>query len=396
MARYSLQWRRADEDAWTTIAEVGDPTVGDPTATRGASADPLPERVPLEWRVVTFDKAGNSRGSARRTLTIDSTVPAPPTITGGPGAPTRVSSPTFSWTGAEQTYLWDVTPAGAQNPVRRGGGPATEATPLNLPDGDYTFRVVQVTQAGRESAEATRSFKVDTTPPAPPVILVRPPFPAIAGPVFTWETEAGAYSRWAVVDAAGAVVIPATDTPTTSVTLPELPDGPYSFQLQQIDAVGNVSPATVEPFTMLAPLVPAPGPSVGSAAVVLPRQNALRLMPKAGRTLPTRAPVLRWKRGPRGTKLYNVQVFRVVSRRGTSPKIRKVLSVFPRGLQMRAPRKKLAAGTCYVWRVWPYTGRAFTPKPVGVSNFCIASAKVIKKTQAKARARKLAIARARK
>ena len=60
---------------------------------------------------------------------------------------------------------------------------------------------------------------------------------------------------------------------------------------------------------------------------------------------------------------------------------------------MRAPKKKLRAGTCYVWRVWPYTGQAFTPKPVGVSNFCTASAKVIRikalKAAAKARAAKL-------
>jgi hypothetical protein len=396
VARYELRWRLLDEDDWTTMNDdVPNPAVGDPSAKRLASTPELPVRTPFEWQVVTYDQAGNFRASSRQTLTIDPTIPPAPTITGGPAAPTKVSSPTFSWTGAEETYLWDVTLAGAQNPLRLGGGPATQTTVQNLPDGDYTFRVSQVTRAGRESAEATRSFKVDTTPPAPPTILVRPPFPAIASPVFTWATEPGAYSRWVVLDGAGNAVIPVSDTPAASVTLPTFPDGAYNFQLQQIDAAGNVSAPSVEPFTMLAPLTPAPSPSNAAAVTVLPRQNAVRLKPKAGQVVPTRAPVLRWTRGPKGTKLYNLQVFRVVKRRGSAPKIRKVLSVFPRGLQMRAPKSKLTPGTCYVWRVWPYTGRAFTPKPVGVSNFCVASAKVIKLKQKQARARKIAAARAR-
>jgi hypothetical protein len=42
--------------------------------------------------------------------------------------------------------------------------------------------------------------------------------------------------------------------------------------------------------------------------------------------------------------------------------------------------------TCYVWRIWPYRGSKFTPKPLGISNFCVAKASVIKK-QARAKAR---------
>ena len=36
-------------------------------------------------------------------------------------------------------------------------------------------------------------------------------------------------------------------------------------------------------------------------------------------------------------------------------------------------------GTCYVWRVWPYTGTRFTPKPLGFSNYYVAKASVLKK-----------------
>lgn len=391
--RYELQYRTEAMDEFEVMAVVADRGgLGDYTARRSPALAPaLPEREPVRWRVVTFDEAGNFRESDTRQVTIDSTVPAAPTITSGPAAPTQISSPTFTWTGNQETYLWDLTRVGAEAPTRRGGGVANQVTLSNLPDGSYTFRVTQVTAAGRPSAEATRTFTVDTTAPAAPSILVRPPFPAISAPVFSWAVEPGAYSRWTVLGGTGAAVVGTTDTPTTTAALPVLGDGAYSFQVRQIDAAGNVSPAAAEPFTMLAPLVPAPAPSTAAAiAKTLPRQNAVRLKPKAGKIIPTRSPVLQWRKGPRGTKLYNLQLFRVTVRKGAQPRITKVLSAFPRGRQYRAPRKNVKPGTCYVWRVWPYTGRAFTPKPVGVSNFCVASAKVVKKKEAQARAKRIA------
>ncbi len=394
--RYELQYRTATPSGspWKLIARVDHAgTVQDFYGARRDAAlhpDPLPTRELLKWRVRTFDRAGNVSVSGESEVTIDPTVPPAPTITGGPAAPTRISSPTFSWQGEFQTFRWDLTVTGSVTPIRSGGGVQTQATLRDLPDGDYTFRVSQVTDAGRPSAEATRSFRVDTTAPAPPSILVRPPFPAIAAPVFTWATEAGAYSRWTVVGEGGAPVIGLTDTPTTTVALPALADGAYSFQVRQVDAAGNVSDPAAEPFTMLAPLVPAPAPTTtASIAKTLPRQNAVRLKPKAGKIIPTLRPVLQWRKGPRGTKLYNLQLFRVTARKGARPRITKVLSTFPRGLQYRASRRNLRPNTCYVWRVWPYTGRSFTPKPVGVSNFCVAKAKVVRTKEAAARAKRV-------
>lgn len=372
---------------------------GNYTATRDPDLrpSPLPENVELKWWVRSIDKAGNVRNSSAFDLKIDPTVPPAPSITGGPTAPTQDTGPTFTWQGTEDNFAWKLTTAGSQQPIRQGGGDATQTTLAALPDGDYVFRLTQITEAGQGSAEATRSFKVDTTAPVAPTITGRPTFPSIgANPTFTWTTEPGAFSRWSVVSAAGAVVGP-IDTPVTSAELPALADGPYTFQVLQIDAAGNVSAATTEGFTVIAPLVPAPGDD-GQATFLasLPKQNALRLKPKAGLTLPTLRPVLRWKKGPRGTKLYNLQIFQVTKRKNNAkPKVTKVLSRFPRGLQFRAPKKGLKAGTCYVWRVWPYTGTAFTTRPVGVSNFCVASSKVLrKKALAAAAARKAAQRRA--
>lgn len=350
----------------------------------------LPQLTPLKWWIRTFDNAGNVRNSSARDLTIDPTIPPAPSITGGPNAPTQDTSPTFTWTGDQTNFHWELWVVGAQNPSRQGGGDnVTQTTLPALADGDYVFRVTQITDAGQPSAEASRTFKVDTTPPAAPAILTRPTFPAItAAPTFSWSAEPGAYSRWTIFDAAGSTVYGPIDTPVTTAELPALAEGPYTFQVQQIDAAGNASAVTAEGFTVLAPLAVAPAPSTRSALLAaLPKQNALRMRPKAGTILPTLRPVLRWKRGPRGTKLYNLQVFKVTQKKaGAKPKVTKVLSRFPRGLKYRPARKNLQPGTCYVWRVWPYTGTAFTSRPVGVSNFCVASKKVLRKKALKAAA----------
>lgn len=360
--------------------------------------------VDYKWWVRSIDKAGNIRNSSAFDLRIDPTVPPAPSFTGGPAAPTQDTSPTFTWQGTESNFTWKLTTAGSQQPIRQGGGPATQTTLAALADGDYVFRLTQITQAGQPSAEAARSFKVDTTAPVPPSITARPTFPSIGvSPTFSWTTEPGAFSRWSVVNAAGAVVGP-IDTPVTAAELPSLADGPYTFQVIQIDAAGNVSAATTEGFTVLSPLVPAPGDDAQATFLAsLPKQNALRLTPKAGTTLPTLRPVLRWKKGPRGTKLYNLQIFQVTKRKNSAkPKVTKVLSRFPRARQFRPPTKGLKPGTCYVWRVWPYTGTAFTTRPVGVSNFCVASKTVLRKkalaaaARKKAAQRRAAIARARR
>lgn len=399
---YVVQFRLAEDSdgPFTNIAEI--PHTGGPgeySANRQPAlrAEPLPENTLLDWRVRTFDKAGNIRSSALRQVTIDPTVPPAPVITGGPTAPTQITSPTFTWEGTGQSFRWDVVVAGTANPIRPGNGPGTEATIPALPDGAYTFSVTQVTAAGRESTEAARSFVVDTTPPEPPTILTRPTFPAIVTPVFTWSTEPGAYSRWSVLGGGGAVIAGPTDAPVPSAEIPALQDGAYSFQVQQIDAAGNISSPTVEPFTVIAPLVPEPTTGSGGTITILPKQFARRLQPKAGKLITSRRPVLRWTRGPRGTKLFNLQIFRVTRVRGTStPRLVKVLSVFPKGRAYRVPRTRTLPKTCYVWRVWPYTGREFTPKPLGVSNYCVASARVLKQKARVIAARKAALARSRR
>ena len=405
--KYEVQWQEDDtfsSNGWKLLATVNhNGGLGEYKAAPSAwSGGPLPVNTLVRWRVVAVDNVGNRAASSTTglPLTIDPTVPDPPVITGGPSQPTRDSSPTFTWTGDGARFQWSITAAGSATPLRGGAGRETSATIPELADGAYVLHVTQFTAAQRESAEASRSFAIDTTAPVAPTILTRPTFPAIGAiPTFTWAIEPGSYSRWSVVDSAGNLVYGPIDTPVTSAELPTLPEGPYSFRVQQFDVAGNASGLTSEAFTVLAPLVaPTPAQEQRTAFLAaLPKQNALRLLPKAGKTLPTLRPVLRWKRGPRGTKLYNLQVFRVTPGKTAKakPKVRKVLSRFPRGRAYRAPAKRLKAGTCYVWRVWPYTGTAFTRRPVGVSNFCVANKKVLRKRALRIRAAKIRAAKIR-
>ncbi len=352
-------------------------------------SQPFPKDIDLRWWIRTFDRAGNAGGSTNQTRTfrIDSTVPGPPTITGGPSGPTNVAGPTFTWNGTQPSYAWDVSVAGTETSIVSGSGPQKQVSLPALPDGDYTFSVSQVTGPGARGAEATRSFQVDTAAPAAPVITGRPPFPtSTTTPSFSWTTEPGAYSRWRVI-AAGGGTLQSSDTPLNSTTVGPFGNGAYNFRVTQVDAAGNESAPALEPFSISG----APG-TTRRPPLVLPRQNAGRLRPRAGKLLLTRRPILRWTRGPRGTTLYNLQVFRVLKTRTAgraTPSVKKIYSIFPSKRRYKMPKVKILPGTCYVWRIWPFVGDRFTATPLGVSNFCIASKKRLRQ-EARADARRRA------
>ncbi len=244
----------------------------------------------------------------------------------------------------------------------------------------------QVNAFGDEGAEAARSFTLDATPPAAPAITGRPPFPTSnPSPTFSWAMEPGAFARWQVLGSGGAV-LQTSDTPAASATVSPLANGAYVFRVVQIDPAGNASAATSDPFSIAGAAAPV---KVASLTSLLPLQNAKRLRPRAGKTLVTRTPVLQWAKGPRGTTLYNLQLFKVIRKRpNLPPVVTKVYSAFPRGTQFRVPASKTLPGTCYIWRIWPYTGKSFTKSPLGISNFCIASkARLAKAAKAAAKKR---------
>ena len=225
--------------------------------------------------------------------------------------------------------------------------------------------MLQRSSQGQDSPAATRPFTVDTQSPAILLITAVPSFPTLnASPTFAWSgVEPGAKVAWQVIGVGGNTVRGPVVTANASARVGPLPQGSFLFQVRQTDAAGNSSEWRSEPFAV------APGATV-TGGPNLPSHNAKALTPRLGARLTTSRPLLRWKASA-NARLYNVQIFRVAAK----GRLAKIRSVFPRGNRFRlSKRRQLPRGACYVWRVWPYMGRSFTKKPLGVSNFCVRKA----------------------
>ena len=319
----------------------------------------------LMWSVNALGPNGVET-SAKRALRTSTPPTVPPIILGGPAGPTNQSAPTFTWGGTRATSAWALLGAdGAAIQTGEVGSGNGSAQLTTLGDGSYTFRVLQRSSQGQDSPAATRAFTVDTQSPAILLITAVPSFPTLnASPTFAWSgVEPGAKVAWQVIGVGGNTVRGPVVTANGSARVGPLPQGSFLFQVRQTDAAGNSSEWRSEPFAV------APGATV-TGGPKLPSHNAKALTPRLGARLTTSRPLLRWKASAKA-RLYNVQIFRVAAK----GRLAKIRSVFPRGNRFRlSKRRQLPRGACYVWRVWPYMGRSFTKKPLGVSNFRVKKA----------------------
>jgi hypothetical protein len=349
-------------DRYEVYAEVGGVPLrvadAPATATGARATVDLPDDGTHRWFVRLVNVNGGTASTPpeqRPTLTV-ATIPAAPALTEvrTPGPAARE----FAWAGERVASRWAVVDD-VGRAVRSGAAPAASgrAEVAGLGDGAYLFRVAQVNAAGQEGPAAARTFVVDATAPAAPV-------PALVGAsAFAWTgLEPGATATWRVAAGDGRIVAGPADTAGDRAEAGALRPGPHVFEVRQTDAAGNAGPWARLPFQAgSAAVATAPATAAGW------RRRARLLRPTAGAVVRTRRPVLRWTRGPRGTSVYNVQVFEVVGVR-----LRKVASAFPAGTRLVLPRRRpLRAGRCYVWRVWPYRGRAYTAAPLAVSDFCV-------------------------
>lgn len=329
----------------------------------------LPGDVAITWFVRAVDGAGATLEETpigqRFSIFV---APPPPTLTSTPAALSNDTAPTFSWTGDRTKSRWTIVDAAAGTPVQSGGveAPSGQATAA-LSSGAFQLQVVQINAVGAQSTPATAAFTIDATPPAALSIFASRPSPSVgATPAFSWSgLEAGATAWWRVIGAGGTILQGPASTGGTSASPTALPAGSYSFEARQVDALGNPGPWATEPFAILA--APAAPPATTGAAA-LPSANWRKLTPRRGAKIRSTRPTLRWAAGPKGTRLYNVQIFLV----GKGNALKKVRSAFPKRRSFTLPRRAaLKKGSCYVWRVWPYRGSSFTSTPLGVSHFCI-------------------------
>ena len=260
--------------------------------------------------VVAIDAVGNRSAGAASTYVLDRTPPSAPAITGGPGALTNDSTPTWSFTlPAGSTARCSVV---SGNRTVVGPAPCSSPATLDLSalaDGTYTFSVVAVDGAGNTSAPATSSFALDRTPPPLPSIGKPPSSPSSdLTPTWTFKAPGAALTLCSVLRGATVVAGPVPCASPATFNLSALPDGTYTFNVVAVDAAGNRSapaasvyslrtsraaapvtvtpPAPAPPAPPPAPAVsPTPTPSPAPAAPTSPRPGPAPA-PAAGPTTP--------------------------------------------------------------------------------------------------------------
>jgi large repetitive protein len=207
--------------------------------------------------VVAVDATGNESTAASRSWVVDTSAPVV-TITDGPSGTTNSSSATFSFTADE---------AGASFECRLDAGAyaacTSPATYSGLADGGHTFSVRAIDLGGSTGTPATRTWTIDAT--APNVTLTTPGNGTATSdltPVFAGHAGT-AVGDGSVVTVHVYVGPTPTGTPLQTLTAGRQPDGSYSVeatsvlpegtytaQAEQTDAVGNVGRSTANAFAV--------------------------------------------------------------------------------------------------------------------------------------------------
>ena len=221
--------------ACTPDTAIGTSTTG-PSYSISWSAQPA--GGPYQLLARATDVAGNITDSAKRSVTVDNSAPAAPNLTSTPANPTNSTAPSFSFTGEAgatfQCALDGAAFAACTSPKPYSG----------LAEGAHTFQVRQTDTAGNTGPAASRTWTVDTTPPAAPTITVAPT--ALTNQTsasFSFTGEAGASFECSLDGAAFAAC-------TSPKSYSGLADGAHAFQVRQTDSAGNTGPAASHPWTV--------------------------------------------------------------------------------------------------------------------------------------------------
>ncbi len=187
------------------------------------------------FRVRATDRAGNTETtfgtSNTKALTIDTTAPASPSITSKPSNPSKVVSPSFSFTaetGAKFTCQLDTYAAGVCS---------TGKSYSNLSEGDHTFSVWATDVAGNKSAAATYPWVIDKTAPDTVIDV----YPAAYSNVGTGTFEFSSSDPTAVFECklTPATTYSACSSPYAYGSGTPLSAGTRTFYVRAKDAAGN-------------------------------------------------------------------------------------------------------------------------------------------------------------
>jgi hypothetical protein len=191
---------------------------------------------PHTFEVRATDPADNiDQSPATSSWTVDAVGPQT-SITAGPSSLTQSKSASLSFTSSESGSSFECRID--SDPWTACSSPTAYA---NLADGSHTFEVVATDAYGNaDTTAASRTWTVDTT--APDTNLLSGPSGVVTTPsvTFTFSGSEGGTTYQCRVD--GGV----WGTCTTPHFVPDLPDGPHTFDVRALDTAGNAdtTPAT--------------------------------------------------------------------------------------------------------------------------------------------------------
>jgi predicted phage tail protein len=205
------------------------------------------------WRVRAKDAAGNwSAWSATRTVTIQPAVPLAPALTAPVNAfLTNDTTPTFTWAAVAygNTYQLEISNTATFAVKLRsftGAAGILTYTSTALPAGTYYWhaRAMNVKNAAGPWS-AVRSFTIDLTPPAAPVLSKPVAGAQVTGtPAFAWLASASAMKYQFQYDDSASFASPnytSAELSGLNLTPPTIAAGTYSWRVRAGDAAGNWS-----------------------------------------------------------------------------------------------------------------------------------------------------------
>ncbi|MGE5057515.1 MAG: Ig-like domain-containing protein [Acidobacteriota bacterium] len=187
------------------------------------------------FSVKAQDTGGNQSGATNVTWTIDTTAPPSPVITSTPANPTAQTTASFSFSDTEAgvSFLCQLDTGAflaCTSPKSYSG----------LSQGTHTFAVKAQDAAGNQSAAASFSWTIDTTPPPQPAITSMPANPTNQTTAsFSFSDTQADVSFLCQLDTS---VFSACTSPKSYSSLSQ---GTHTFAVKAQDAAGNQSsPAT--------------------------------------------------------------------------------------------------------------------------------------------------------
>ncbi|HPS41841.1 MAG TPA: kelch repeat-containing protein [Anaerolineaceae bacterium] len=256
------------------------------------------------WRVRAIDLAGNNGAwSSIRSFSIDTTPPVAPELISPPDLSTLIDKwPTFSWNLVSdsdhfqiQISLFSDFSTTVQD-ISLGTGILTY-TSSTLSDNNYFWRVRAIDLAGNYGAwSVVRSFTLDSTPPAAPVLLTPTAGKVYRGtPSYSWTTPLSAVAyifQYDNDDNFSSPVFTSTEMSISNFTPPLQAVGIYFWHVKARDQHGNWSNWSYKRKITIKPVIPVAPTLVSPKSGVLTRDNT---------------PTFSWKAVPYGFK-YQVQI----------------------------------------------------------------------------------------